>query len=115
MVRKTDAEVVQEVGERIDVAIRQNRGQERIIVVLLVMLFVSGLGLVVWGAATKAWSLLAPGGLLQLAIVFPLRRLIKLREDNMRLQILPQLLRLADSQEAKLLAAKLVNRLIEQV
>ncbi len=33
----------------------------------------------------------------------------------MRLQILPQLLRLADSQEAKALAAKLVNRLIEQV
>jgi hypothetical protein len=32
-----------------------------------------------------------------------------------RLQTIPQLLRLADTQEAKLLAAKLVNRLIDQV
>ncbi len=48
-------------------------------------------------------------------IALPIRRLIKLREENMRLQILPQLFRLANSQEAKILAAKLASRLIEQV
>ncbi len=82
---------------------------------LLVALFVAGLGLIFHGAVILSWHLLAPGGILQLVIVFPIRRLIKLREDNMRLQILSQLFRLADSQEANVLAAKLVNRLIEQV
>jgi hypothetical protein len=52
---------------------------------------------------------------LQVVIVLPLRWLIKLREVNVRLQIPPQLLRLADTEEAKVLAAKLINRLIEQV
>jgi hypothetical protein len=47
--------------------------------------------------------------------VLPVQRLIKLREDNVRLQILPQLLRLADTEEAKVLAAKLITRLIEKV
>jgi hypothetical protein len=42
-------------------------------------------------------------------VMFPLR------EDNMRLRILPQLMRLTDSEEAKLLAARLVKRLIEKV
>ena len=36
-------------------------------------------------------------------------------EDNVRLQIIPQLLRMATTAESKALAAKLVNRLIDQV
>lgn len=112
---KRDAEVVREVSERIDVAIRQNRRHERVIVIVLVLLFVVGLGLIIYGAAIQEWQLLVPGGILQLTVAFPIRRLIKLREDNMRLQILPQLLRLADTEEAKALAARLASRLIEQV
>jgi hypothetical protein len=50
-----------------------------------------------------------------MAIVFPLRRLISLREQNKALQILPQLMRLADTTEAKALAAELVKKLIEKV
>jgi hypothetical protein len=68
-----------------------------------------------WGASVSRWELLVPGGILQLTIAYPVRRLIKLREDNVRLQIIPQLLRLAEADEGKALAAKLVSRLIEQV
>jgi hypothetical protein len=82
---------------------------------VLVVLIVAGLGLVVYGAASRRWELLAPGGLVQLLVFFPVRKLIQLREDNMRLQILPQLMRLAETKEAKALAAKLVQRLIEKV
>ena len=52
---------------------------------------------------------------MQIILFFPVRKLIQLREDNMRLRILPRLMRLADSEEAKLLAARLVKRLIEKV
>lgn len=110
-----DDQVVRQVTERIDSAIKENRKHEYLLVVVLILLFVVGLGLLVYGAVTKELWLLAPGGILQSTIVFPILLLVKLREDNMRLQILPQLMRLADTEEAKRLAAKLVNRLIEQV
>ena len=82
---------------------------------MLVALFLTGLILLIVGAVKAQWYLSVPGGLAQLTIVLPIRHLIKLREDNMRLQILPQLIRLADSKEAKILAARLVRRLIQKV
>ncbi len=115
MPEKIDAEVVREVTACIEKAIEQNRRAESIVVVVLVALFCTGLGLLILGATTGQWDLVFPGGLVQLTIVFPIRRLIKLREDNMRLRILPQLIRLADTKEAKTLAARLVRRLIQKV
>ena len=115
MSKADDAQVIREVTERIDAAIAQNRHRERIVIGALLALFAVGLGLLVWGAWTGRKELLVPGGILQLTVAYPVRRLIKLREDNMRLQIIPQLLRLAETKESKALAAKLVARLIEQV
>ncbi len=115
MSAKTDAEVIREVSDRIDVAIVANRAREMIIAVVLVLLFLVGLGLMIYGAAIQRWELLVPGGVTQLSIAFPVRGLIKLRGDNLRLQIIPQLLRLADTEEAKALAFQLITRLIEQV
>jgi len=115
MAKKADADVVREVTARIDSTIAENRRSERIIVVALLLLFAVGLGLIVYGAIIGRWEFLVPGGILQLTVAYPVRRLIKLREDNVRLQILPQLLRLADEGEGKVLAAKLASRLIDQV
>lgn len=99
----------------IEAAIAKNRRQEWVVVGSLLALFATGLALLVYGAATQAWQVLAPGGLIQSAIVFPIRRLIRLREENKTLQILPQLMRLADTKEAKALAARLVQKLIEKM
>ncbi len=115
MAKKADADVVREVTARIDTTITENRRSERVIVVTLLLLFSVGLGLIIWGAWIGRWEFLVPGGILQLTVAYPVRRLIKLREDNVRLQIIPQLLRLAEEGEGKALAAKLVSRLIEQV
>jgi hypothetical protein len=112
---KTDAEVVREVTACIEAAVEKNRRTERVVIGILITLFAAGLGLLIYVALTQQWQLLVPGGLVQMVIFLPIRRLIQLREDNMRLQILPQLLRLADTKEAKLLAARLVKRLIEKV
>lgn len=115
MRKKSDAEVIREVEAAIDGAIEKNRHTERMVLLVLVSLFVVGLGLIVYAAILQQWALLVPGSFLQIILFFPVRKLIQLREDNMRLGILPQLMRLADSDEAKLLAAGLVKRLIEKV
>lgn len=115
MSKKDDAEVIRLVTERINEAIRRNRHTERLYVGALVLLFLTGLGLLIAGAVMQRWELLAPGGLVQGAIVLPIRRLIRLRQDDMRLQIIPQLLLLTETQEAKVLAARLVKRLIDMV
>ena len=107
--------MVREVTARIDASLMANQRNEKIIIAVLVALFAVGLMLIVWGAAVGRWEFLVPGGIFQLTVAYPIHRLIKLREDSVRLQILPQLLRLADSDEGKLLAAKLANRLIDQV
>lgn len=113
--KQDDARVVREVTACIEAATAKNRRQEWVVIGLLVALFVTGLGLLVYGAWTQAWGLLVPGGLIQITIVFPLRGLIKLREENRTLQVLPQLMRLAETKEAKVLAAELVRRLIGKV
>ena len=115
MTKKTDAEMVREVTARIDATIAENRRSEHVIIGVLLALFAVGLTLLIWGALIGRWELLVPGGLFQLTIAFPVRRLIKLREDNVRLQIIPQLLRLTETDQGKLLAAKLAERLINQV
>ncbi|MBI3821867.1 MAG: hypothetical protein HY289_04200 [Planctomycetes bacterium] len=105
MTKKTDAEVVREVTARIDASIAENRRSEHVIIGVLLALFAVGLTLIIWGAVIGRWELLVPGGFAQLTIAFPIRRLIKLREDNVRLQIIPQLLRLAETDKGKALAA----------
>ena len=109
------AAVVREVSDSIDAAIAKNRRQEWVVIWAMLALFSTGLGLLVYGALTQTWGLLLPGGLLQVTIVFPLRWLIKLREENRTLQILPQLMRLSETKEAQVLAAELVRRLIGKV
>jgi hypothetical protein len=112
---KSDPEVIREVCDRIDAALRKNHRTELVIIGVLLLLFLSGIGLIIFGAAVQRWEFLVPGGLAELAIVFPIRQLVKLRADNLRLQIIPQLLRLADTPQAKALAFELIQRLIRQV
>lgn len=115
MPRKANAQLVREVTEAIEAAIASNRRLERAVIAGLCLLFVVGLALLVYGALVQAWQLLVPGGLIQTAIVLPIRKLIALREENKALQILPQIMRLAEDDEAKALAAELVKKLIEKV
>ena len=115
LTKKDDAEIVREVAACIELARLKNRKQEWVAVGVLVTLFGVGLGLLIYGAVANHWQLLIPGGLAQVTVVLPLRWLIKLREENRTLMILPQLMRLAETSEAKTLAARLVRRLIKKV
>jgi hypothetical protein len=55
------------------------------------------------------------GGIVELAVIMPIRELVKLRRENLRLEVLPQLIRLADNANRKKLVFDLVSRLIEQI
>jgi hypothetical protein len=112
---KKDDETIELVARAIAEANEKNRQRERLEIVLLMALFLGGLGFLIAGALADRWELLVPGGFLQFMTAWPLRQIAKLREDKTRLQIVLQLLKLAASKEAKVLAAELVRKLIEQV
>lgn len=113
--RKSDDELVRQVTYQVEVAIAQNRRLEWLLIGLLVAQFAVGLGLLIYGAVVGAWQLLAPGGLMHVALVWPVQKLIRVRSENRTLLILPRLMQLADSAEAQRLAAQLVLKLIEKV
>ena len=115
MAKKSRDEVLREVAERTNDIIRRNRRDERLVVALLVSQFLAGLALLTAGAALERWFLVVPGGLLSALLFWPVNRLIALRANNLRLQLLPELLRLADEERSQQLAAALVNRLIDKL
>ena len=63
-----DADVVREVTEHIEEALRKNRRIETILIVLLVSMALTGLGLLILGAIQEQWALALPGGLCELAV-----------------------------------------------
>ena len=115
MVAKREDLIVARVTNSIHRAMARNRRLEVIEITVLLVLYVTGLGLLIYAAASGAWQLTIPASLVQITVMMPLRRLIKLRSEMQTLLILPQLMRLADSEEAKQLAAKLVSKLIERL
>jgi hypothetical protein len=110
---QNESNVAVEVGNRIDAAVALNRKHEDSIIILCVLMTLSGLTLLLWGAFKEQWTVIVSGGALQSLVFFPIRKLIKLRENNVILQVVPQLLRLANDVESKRLAASLVQKLIK--
>ena len=115
MAKKSRDEVIREVAVYINDTIRRNRRGERLIIALLVAQFLAGLALLLVGAVLERWFLIVPGGLLSALLFWPVNKLTSLRANNLRLQLLPELLRLAEEEEAQQLAAKLINQLIERM
>ena len=77
MRKKSDEEVIREVEACIDAAIEKNRHTERIVVGVLLMLFVAGLGLMIYAAISQRWEMLVPGSIVQIILFFPIRKLIQ--------------------------------------
>jgi hypothetical protein len=110
-----DADVIREVTQCIERGDKKNRRIETALVILLVGLSVTGLVLLVIGAIRQQWGIALPGGLCELSIAMPIRSLVKLRQENIRLAVIPQMIRLADARSEKKLVMKFVETLISQV
>jgi hypothetical protein len=108
-------DVVREVTDTIQAALKRNRWIETTLLSLLGGIGLTGIGFLVTALFTARWELAASGGIVELAILMPIRELVKLRRENLRLEILPQLIRLADTANRKKPVFDLITRLIEQI
>lgn len=110
-----DADVVREVTQHVEDAIRENRRIETVLMFMLVTLFIVGVGLMIFGAILRQGLVILPGSICELAIAWPIWSLVKLRQENIRLAILPQLMRMADGKDEKRLTMKFIETLIKQI
>jgi hypothetical protein len=111
----TTDELAQEVAGYIEEAIRKNRRTELIVTGLLVSFAVVGLGIFIGGSITGHWLAMLPGVLCEVAIVWPIKELIALRAENIRLVYLPQLIRMADKEAKQKIVQQLADALIEKI
>jgi hypothetical protein len=109
-----DAEIVREVTKAIQVALKRNQRIETIVIVILGCLAFSGIGLLVYGAVARNWQASLPGSISELAIIMPIRYLMRLRLENVRLEALPSLLMLADTAAKKKVVFDSLSKLITQ-
>ncbi len=110
-----DADVVREVTDVIQTALKRNRRIETVLIVILASMAFTGIGLIIYGAIQQNWAAAVPGSISELAIIMPIRSLIRLRQENVRLEAMPQLLRLADTTTRKKLILDFLGRLITQI
>jgi hypothetical protein len=108
-------DVIKAVTTRIDLAIKRNDKLEMLFVIILVVLFLVGLGLMIGGVISQRWESFVPGGLSEVAIFYPIDRLRKLREDNLLFETFPALLLMANSSRSQQLLAQFLSRLIERL
>ena len=110
-----DAEIIREVTSSVEVAIRQNRRIETVLIVMLSAVSASGLGLLAFGLARGDWKLALPGGLCELAVTYPVKALVTLRQENIRLQVLPQMMRLAKTDAERKLVFKFIENIMLRI
>ena len=110
-----DDEIVKVVIQYIEEAIKRNRRIETVLIVILGSIAFAGIALMVVGAIQRNALIALPGSISGLAIAFPVQYLIKLRRENIGLEVIPQLLRLADTASVKKLVFQLIEKLIKQI
>jgi len=82
-----DVDVVREVTDTIQKALQRNRRIETTLLTLLGGIGATGIGFLISAIYTARWELAISGGIVELAIVMPIRELVKLRRENLRLEV----------------------------
>ncbi len=115
MVSPITPNVFDAVTARIDRAIQRNGKLEMMFAIVLGTLFIVGIGLMVGGVISQRWDCFVPGGLSEVAIIYPIEKLRKLREDNLLFETFPALLLMANTPKSQQLLAQFLGRLIERM
>jgi hypothetical protein len=63
------ADVVREVTEVIQTALKRNRRIETVLIVILASMAFTGIGLIIYGAIQHNWAAAVPGSISELAII----------------------------------------------
>lgn len=107
--------ILEAVTARIDRAIQRNVKLEWLFIVILMTLFLAGLGLMMGGVISRRWDCFIPGDLSEVAIIYPIEKLRKLREDNLLFETFPAMLLMANTSRSQQLLAQFLGRLIERM
>jgi hypothetical protein len=112
MAKKTRDQVVDEVTNWINEVLRVNRRQEWVLITVLLLILAVGLGLIIYGSILQVWKLIVPGGVFAMMVTLPVTKLMELRSCNLRIQLIPQLTRLATTADAQALVVTLIKDLL---
>jgi hypothetical protein len=97
---------------QIQLTLRRNKGERKLLIVLLIVLFVAATAIVVYdhlhGAGPKTSLLIVPG--LGMAAVWPVQSLIALHRQAMALEVFPGMIPLLTRQQAARLAEQFLSR-----
>jgi len=85
---------------RIDQALKDNRKAEMLTMILCTLLFVTGLGLFIAGYVLREPFYTGSGVVVEIGIIWPIKRIVDLRDENVKLSVLPGMLDLLPSEEA---------------
>lgn len=109
--------VAERVSKRIQIALNRNWYLELAATIGIGTLFFTGIGLLIAAFIVDNLYIGFMGAILEGTIYYPLGKLIELRKENVRLQIVPDFIEFADSvgsQHSQDLAVALVTKLIER-
>jgi hypothetical protein len=104
---------IDKINRRVDQALAKNRRSESIQIAMACCLFVLGVLIVGVGYELRNPYIAAGSGLLQLLLLFPIREIGKLRQDNLILQTFPILASLLPERELAQAIVALLRHLLE--
>ena len=97
------------VNKRVDHALALNRRAENVVISMAVSIFVLGGGIIIVGYLVENAYVSGGAMIIQLTLYWPIREILKLRRDNIILQILPAMISNLPTQQA----AQEIKKLLE--
>lgn len=91
---------LEKLYHRIDKVLNDNRRGEILTMILCTLLFLSGLGLFIAGYVLREPLLIGSGVIVDIGLIWPIRRITELRDENIKLSVLPGMLDLLPPEEA---------------
>ena len=97
---------IERINRRVDSALEANRGAERIVLTMSAGIFAVGIGVLLVSYWSQNAYVAGGAALLEGFLYWPIREVLRLRKDNVALQVLPSVVAELPPKEAE---AELVN------
>jgi hypothetical protein len=98
------------INSRIDSMILAGKKLENIVIAMAIILFVTGLSVLIYGIYSEQSIAIGSGTLMDIMIIWPINRLTKMREKNILLGVMPSL---ATTVNDSVIQAEILKKLIE--
>lgn len=103
-------ESIRLINDRIDSMIKSGKKLENIVIGMALILFITGLGVLIYGLISKEIFAIGSGTVMDIMIIWPINRLTKIREKNILLGVIPSLTATINDSNIQ---AEILKKLIE--